>query len=102
MKLSSLKQKINDGSITVDEIVSFLHKAYKVNELGSQGEVVFHDEIIQRIQQFFDWIRTPNSTQDWVSDILIPKPMRSLRDVDDPIPIELDPIGTDWSQKSER
>jgi hypothetical protein len=102
MKLSSLKQKINDGSITVNEIVSFLHKAYKVNELGSQGEVVFHNEIIQRIQQYFDWIRTPNSTQDWVSDILIPKPMRSLRDVDEPIPIELDPIGTNWSQKSER
>lgn len=100
--LTFLRQKINDGSITIDEVVSFLHNSYRVNELGSQGEVVFHNEIIQRIQQYFDWIRTPNSTQQWVSEILIPTPMRSLRDVDEPIPIELDSIGSSWSQKTDR
>ena len=35
----------------------------------------------------------------FVSEALIPSPMRSLRDVDEPIEIELDTAGTQWGTR---
>ena len=36
----------------------------------------------------------------FVSNVLIPPAMRSLRDVDEAISIELDPTGTQWAARS--
>jgi hypothetical protein len=62
--------------------------------------VGFRDEIHVRVRQYLDWILSPSGGRSFVSDVLIPKPMRSLRDVDEIISIELDSLGTQWTNQT--
>jgi hypothetical protein len=101
MRLNNLKKFINDGTIKADEFITFLEQAYGVVNPSLPGEIVFKSEISARVHQYIDWIRTPSTNQDWVSNVLIPRPMRSLRDVDEAVPIELDSIGSNWSTRTE-
>jgi hypothetical protein len=97
--LDFVKKKISDGSIKADMFTPFLEEAYLVHVATSKGETNFRDEIHQRVQEFLDQIVGSSSGIIFVSDVLIPRPMRSLRDVDDPIEIELDEVGTRWANK---
>lgn len=100
--LDFLKQKISDGSLRADDFIPFLEEAYHVDTPINMGEVSFRDEIRLRVQQFFDQIINAGSGSSFVSEVLIPRPMRSLRDVDEPIEIELDSIGRQWSRRARR
>jgi hypothetical protein len=91
-----VKQKISDGSLRPEHFIPLLEEAYGVQAPTTVGENVFRETIHLRVRQYFDWILS--STGDgFVSDVLIPKPMRSLRDVDEMIPIELDSLGSQWT-----
>lgn len=94
--LDFVKGKISDGSLQPEYFISFLEQVYGVKTPTTPGENVFRDEIHKRVHQYFDWILSPAAGLSFVSDVLIPKPMRSLRDVDEAIPIELDLIGSRW------
>jgi hypothetical protein len=83
--LDFLRQRIADGSIRAADFVPFLEEAYQVSNATSVGELTFQGEIRLRVQQFLDQI--------------IPKPMRSLRDVDEPIGITLDDDGSTWANR---
>ncbi|MBX7213997.1 MAG: hypothetical protein K1X39_08320 [Thermoflexales bacterium] len=94
--LDFVRGRINDGSLRWEQFVQMLEQAYGVGTPTTQGEMSFREEIRLRVRQYFDWILSPSGGSSFVSDILIPKPMTSLRDVDEAIPIELDSLGTEW------
>jgi hypothetical protein len=94
-----IKKKISTGTITPDQFIPILQKAYRVNNPNSPVEEYFNDEIDQRVRQFFDQIVGANPKCTFVSEALYPQPMRSLRDVDEPIVIELDDTGSSWILK---
>ncbi len=96
--LDFLRQRIADGSIRAADFVSFLEEAYQVSNATSVGELTFQGEIRLRVQQFLDQIVAAGSSK-FVSEALIPKPMRSLRDVDEPIGITLDDDGSNWATR---
>lgn len=100
--LDFLRGKVSDGSIRASDFVPLLEEAYGVNVPETPAEQSFRDEIRERVQQYLDWILSPSVGQSFVSDVLIPKPMRSLRDVDEAVPIELDTLGTQWTAQRSR
>jgi hypothetical protein len=48
----------------------------------------------------YDQIGTNSAAYNFVSEALDPKPMRSLREVDEQIEINLDNAGSDWARLS--
>ncbi|WP_167321381.1 helicase-related protein [Syntrophobacter fumaroxidans] len=98
--LDFVRGKISDGSLRPEDFISLLEQAYGVQTPTTPGEIVFRDEIHLRVRQYLDWILSPAAGLRFVSDVLIPKPMRSLRDVDEAIPIELDSLGTQWTGRA--
>jgi len=100
-RLAFVKQKITDGSLGVDQFIPILQRAYLVENVADVGEETFHEEIRLKVHQFlYDQISSASSRSKWVSEALIPQPMRSLRDVDEAIVIELDNAGTQWAARS--
>ena len=93
-----VQQKINAQEITSDHFVPVLEKAYGVEGNDSAGAVEFRKQIRKKVGFFLDHIQGQSYDSDWVSDSLRPyKPMTSLRDVDDPVDIELDGLGSSWA-----
>ena len=97
-----VKKKITDGTLQANDFIPFLEEAYRVEAASSTSQVAFQKEINLRVQQFLDQIVGAGSGSTFVSDVLIPKPMRSLRDVDEPIEIELDNTGSQWAARGIR
>jgi hypothetical protein len=98
--LDFVRGKISDGSLRPEHFIPFLEQAYGVQAPTSAGQVVFRDEIHLRVRQYLDWILSPSAGLSFVSDVLIPRPMRSLRDVDETVPIEFDSLGTQWASRT--
>lgn len=94
-----IKKKISTGEITPNQFVPLLKEAYRVTQPASPAEEFFNDEIEQRISQFLDQIIGASPQSTFVSETLYPQPMRSLRDVDEAIDIELDDTGSRWASK---
>jgi hypothetical protein len=97
--LDFVKQKISDGSLRADNFIPLLEEAYRVQAASTTGEMAFRDEIRLQVQQFLGWILGAGSGRTFVSEALIPKPMRSLRVVDDAADIELDNTGLQWAAR---
>ena len=95
--LDFVKQQISGGSLSADDFVPLLEEAYGVTHPSNPAEAGFREEIRLRVQQFLDQIIGAGSHESFVSNTLIPRPMRSLRDVDEAIEIELDDVGSRWS-----
>jgi hypothetical protein len=96
-RLDFVKKQIRDGAITFDDFIPLLEEAYQVVEIDSPAANAFREEIRLRVEQFFDQIVNAGAHIEWVSDALIPPPMRSLRDVDEQLLVELDDNGTRWA-----
>jgi hypothetical protein len=97
-RVEHVKQKISEGSISPDQFIPFLEAAYLVADRDGIAENTFRSEIRNRVEKFlFDFILSARPDVEWVSDALIPKPMTSLRDVDETLNIELDSRGTQWA-----
>lgn len=94
-----VKKKISTGEINKDQFIPFLKQAYGVLNPQTPAEQFFNDEIEMRVKQLLDFIVSASPQIGWLSDALIPKPMRSLRDVDEAVEIELDDIGSRWASK---
>jgi hypothetical protein len=92
-----VKQKIADGSIATKQFLPLLEKAYMVETPTTAVEDDFQAEIRLRVGQFLDQILASAGTG-FVSDALIPRPMRSLRDVDEAVTIALDENGSEWAE----
>jgi hypothetical protein len=93
-----VQQKISTGEITSEHFIPILEKAYGVEDNPSAGALEFRKRIREKVGFFLDHIQGQSYDSDWVSDALRPyKPMTSLRDVDDPVDIELDTVGSYWA-----
>jgi hypothetical protein len=97
--LDYVKQQVSSGAIRADDFVPMLERSYFMGDPPALAIEIFRKEIRSRVQQFLDQIISAGSGHSFVSDVLIPKPMRSLRDVDEPIDIELDSEGTIWGTR---
>jgi hypothetical protein len=95
--LDFLKRQFTDGSLRADDFIPLLREAYLVENPRNVAEITFNNEILFRVQQFIDQIVGAGSGARFVSEVLVPAPMRSLRDIDEPIDIELDSIGSQWA-----
>lgn len=94
-----VKKKISTGEINKDQFIPVLKQAYGVLNPQTPAEKFFDNEIELRVQQLLDFIISASPQVEWLSDALIPRPMRSLRDVDEAIDIELDDTGSRWASK---
>ena len=93
-----IRRKILGGQINEDDFIPFLKTAYGVSVANTPAEITIQNEIELRVRQNLDRIRETTG-DNWLSDVLYPRPMTSLRDVDEPIEIELDDRGTRWASK---
>jgi hypothetical protein len=93
-KVETIKKLIASGSLRASDFIPFLERSYRVTHASTVAQQAFRSEIHRHVQQFLDQIVQANPSKTWVSDTLIPRPMTSLRDVDEQIPIELDRAGS--------
>jgi hypothetical protein len=98
-RVDHIKKKISTGEINKDQFIPILKRAYNVVGPQTPAEQFFDDQIEMRVRQLLDFIISASTQVEWVSDALIPKPMRSLRDIDEAIQIELDDTGSKWASK---
>ena len=98
--LDFVKQQINGGTLTEADFVTFLQDAYLDVPGSATVDSTLRPEIRLRVQQLLDQIIGAGSSSRFVSEVLTPKPMMSLRDVDKAITIELDSAGTQWANRS--
>jgi hypothetical protein len=93
-----VRKRVLEGRISEDDFIPLLEAAYGVAHPNNPAEEGFREEIRLRVQQHLDQIRE-SSGDGWISDTLFPRPMRSLRDVDEAIEIELDDAGSRWASQ---
>ena len=85
-----------------DQFISLLQDAYSAGLSGTGVWDSFAADIAQRVPQFLDQIIASGVQETFVSDALLPRPMTSLRDVDDLLEIEIDDAGARWASRSRR
>jgi hypothetical protein len=95
-----VRKQIAAGNIKPDDFIPILERAYGVRTGNDVARSAFREEIRLRVRQFLDQLVGAGPNKKFVSDVLIPRPMRSLRDVDDPIPVMLDRAGSQWASQS--
>ena len=99
--LRKLIQRIASRQVNQNDFVPFLKEAYQVVNPTEPGARVFSEEIERLVQVFlFEDISAPGSTGKSLFDVLDPPPMRSLRDIDEPVPIALDFSGSEWVRRT--
>jgi hypothetical protein len=91
--LDFLKQKIASGQITRATLADVLKRAY----FGDAGDV--DGEVDGKVQRLLDQVVSAPANSTFVSEVLIPKPLLSLREVDEQVDIELDNEATTWSRR---
>lgn len=96
-----IRRKLLEGQINEDDFIPFLKAAYGVTTASTPAEITVQNEIESRVRQNLDRIRETTG-DNWLSDVLYPRPMMSLRDVDEPIEIELDDRGSRWASEKNR
>jgi hypothetical protein len=97
-----VKRLISEGSLCADDVLAMLEEAYLIHRSTGPGAAAFQAEIGVRVRQFLDQILGAGGHAIFVSDALVPPPMRSLRDVDEQIEIELDTNGSAWASRAGR
>lgn len=95
-RIEFVRKQISQGAIRIDDFLDILERAYLVKGRSGARSEETRDEIRRRIAQFRDQIVSSGATAEWVSDALVPSPMRSLREVDEQVTIELDSNGSAW------
>ena len=95
-------KEINAGRITQDDFIPLLEDAY-LSYVGDGIEPGSYRDRIKRQVESFLYDQIVPSQAGFVSEAFEPnKPMRSLRDVDEAVQIELDQDGADWTERMNR
>lgn len=93
--LDALKRKVAAGEIVTADFVPLLEQAYYGTSTPETADL-----IEARVRRYLDQLLSAPSSISFASEALIPKPMASLREVDEQIEIELDLEGTTWASRS--
>jgi hypothetical protein len=94
-RVDALKRKIASGEIKAVDLAPMLERAY----FGASTPATLSD-LERRVTRLLDQIIDSPGSATWASDALIPKPMSSLREVDEQLEIELDSAGVSWAARS--
>jgi len=98
-----VEKQITGNRIRDDHFISFLLEAYQVGDATDPGRLAFREAITRLVPRFlYDQIVGAGTQEQSISHVLHPRPLLSLRDVDDPIVIELDSAGTQWARRFRR
>ncbi|MEW6082269.1 MAG: helicase C-terminal domain-containing protein [Bacillota bacterium] len=97
-----VKRLISEGTLRAENFLGMLDEAYLIDRWPGPGTAAFQEEIGRRVRQFLDQILGAGDHAKFVSEALVPQPMRNLRDVDEQIEIELDPNGSAWASRAGR
>jgi hypothetical protein len=97
-----VKQQIADGAIRDVDFLEILRAAYLLDDPSHPGAALFGAELPARVRQFIDQILGAGGGATFVSEALVPRPMRSLRHVDEQVEIELDTNGGAWATRTGR
>jgi hypothetical protein len=104
--LDFVKRKVSSGELTPEAFVGHLFAAYGVaagRDSDTDVTALFRDEIEKRVVAYlYDQITGASPSETWVSGALIPPPMRSLREVDEQLEVELDQAGSAWADAMSR
>lgn len=94
-----VKKEVIEGRITANDFIPILEKAYLVDGAEESEKAEFKKDISELINIYLDHIKGAISQDGFVSSSLPKPPMTSLREMDDPIEIELNSRGTDWGRR---
>lgn len=95
-------QEITAGRIGPDDFIPLLEAAY-LGHVGDGVDVDGYREKIRRQVESFLYDQIVPSQARFVSEAFNPnKPMRSLRDVDEAVTIQLDSDGAEWTERMNR
>lgn len=96
----AIRKKISNGELILDDFIPILENSYLRGLRPDDPIITFvKDELSHLVSNYLDSIVTfrPTSGEGpFVSNALIPRPMRSLRDVDEKIEITIDQNGSRW------
>jgi hypothetical protein len=92
--VDALKRKIASGEIQARDFVPLLEASYYGTSSPDSAA-----RIEARVRRYLDQLLSAPGSVMFASDALIPKPMASLREVDEQIEIELDSAGTAWASR---
>lgn len=95
--LDKISQMYQTREIDKDEIKEILKSAFRAGIPDDERNTEVERKIDQTVDIYFDNISNPGTNSGFLSNALIPRPMRSLRDIDDPIEIELGRLGERWA-----
>jgi hypothetical protein len=98
-QLEFVKREISAGRISAEQFIPLLQEAYIAGATDPDVASRFASEIEVLVRQFLDQIISSGVNEAWVSDALYPRPMSSLREVDESLDIELDDAGTRWGNR---
>jgi hypothetical protein len=95
-RIDFVRKQISQGALRFDDFIDVLERSYLVKNGTDPRSVETREEIRRRVGMFRDQIVSGGATTQWVSEALMPSPMRSLREVDEQVTIELDSNGSAW------
>jgi hypothetical protein len=98
-RLDLVKREIAAGRIKAEHFIPLLQEAYTGGTPNTEITERFSAEIDVLVRQFLDQIISAGVQDEWVSEALYPRPMSSLREVDESLEIELDDAGTQWGSR---
>lgn len=98
--LDKISQMYQSREIKKDEIKEILKEAFRAGIPNDERNQAVEQKIEHAVDFYFDNISNPGTEAGFLSNALLPRPMRSLRDIDDPIEIELDRLGEQWGNSN--
>lgn len=102
-KLDRVKQMLSTEAITLSRLEDTVIASYGLDRDNDAAHESFRQRLSQRLRSLVrDQIETNARPVEWLSEALVPPPMRSLREVDDPVPIRLDYAGQAWGRQNGR
>ncbi len=98
----AVKRMIAEREITINDFLPAIVEAYQLDTNTGPGPSDFRERIEEQLNRMiYDQIGTNSASHTFVSEALIPRPMRSLREVDEQIEVNLDQAGSDWARTRE-
>mgnify|MGYP001175521454 CR=1 FL=1 len=91
---------ITQGALRAEDFLGILERGYLVDRPEAPVAANLRAEIGNTVRRFLDQIIAAGGQGGLIGEVLVPRPMRSLRDVDEPVAIEIDSNGEAWMRRT--